>query len=85
MSFLSGQRYNGNAKDHPTVKAATLEVEMVQNLFNRLSDMCFSKCISTDFKSGEPNLGEQTCTDRCVFKYMEVNKKIGEAFQEFSQ
>ena len=42
---------------------------------------CYSKCIGARFTEGELNKGESVCVDRCVAKYFEVNKIIGEKLQ----
>lgn len=42
---------------------------------------CHNKCISTRYAEGELNKGESVCVDRCVSKYFEVNKKVGEKMQ----
>lgn len=43
---------------------------------------CYSKCIGARFTGGELNKGESVCVDRCVAKYFEVNKMIGEKLQQ---
>ena len=42
---------------------------MLQDLFTKMGGVCFKKCIGAKYKDAEMNLGEQTCTDRCVAKY----------------
>ena len=39
---------------------------------------CHAKCISTRYAEGDLNKGESVCIDRCVAKFFEVNKKVGE-------
>lgn len=45
------------------------------------SRSCYSKCISQRFTEGDLNKGENVCIDRCVSKYNDVQKKIGEKLQ----
>ena len=42
---------------------------------------CHAKCISTRYAEGDLNKGESVCIDRCVAKFFEVNKKVGEKMQ----
>ncbi|XP_057839951.1 mitochondrial import inner membrane translocase subunit TIM10 isoform X2 [Cryptomeria japonica] len=38
-------------------------------LFNKLTQTCFDKCIEKRYKESELNMGENSCIDRCVAKY----------------
>jgi len=67
------------------MKAAKMEMEGVTEMFNRMSDTCFDKCMGKAYKEGDLNVGEMSCTDRCVSKYMAAHKKIGEQLQLFQQ
>lgn len=42
---------------------------------------CHTKCISPRYAEGDLNKGESVCIDRCVGKFFEVNKKVGEKLQ----
>lgn len=42
---------------------------------------CHSKCIGTRYSEPDLNKGESVCVDRCVAKFFEVNKKVGERLQ----
>lgn len=42
---------------------------------------CHAKCISSRYAEGDLNKGESVCIDRCVGKFFEVNKKVGEKLQ----
>mmetsp|Transcript_2901 Transcript_2901/g.6747 ORF Transcript_2901/g.6747 Transcript_2901/m.6747 type:complete len:103 (+) Transcript_2901:68-376(+) len=80
-AFGFGGRGQG---EHPQLKAAKIQAEGATDLYNRMADVCFEKCIG---KYNEPdlNVGEMSCTDRCVSKFMESYKKVGEKLQEFQQ
>ena len=42
---------------------------------------CHSKCISPRYADADLNKGESVCIDRCVAKFHEVQKKVGEKLQ----
>lgn len=56
---------------------ASLEIEMMSDLYNRLSRTCHSKCIPPKYSEGELSKGEAICLDRCVAKFLEVHDRIG--------
>jgi import inner membrane translocase subunit TIM10 len=64
---------------------ATTEMEMYTDLFNKMSAQCFEKCASRRHKDGELALGEMSCADRCVSKYLEVQTKVGALLQKFNE
>jgi hypothetical protein len=39
---------------------------------------CFQKCVSTTFDNGQLNRGNGLCVDRCVSKFLQTFKSIGE-------
>ena len=47
-------------------------------IYNR---SCHNKCISPRYADGDLNKGESVCIDRCVAKFHEVQKKVGEKLQ----
>lgn len=63
------------------VEMAIQELDMVTDIFNRLVSTCHTKCISTRYAEGDLNKGESVCIDRCVAKFFEANKKVGERLQ----
>ena len=42
---------------------------------------CHNKCISARYPDADLNKGESVCIDRCVAKFNEVQKKVGEKLQ----
>ena len=66
------------------VKAAMLELECYTDLYNKMSDMCFQKCMS-HMKDGDLNVGEMSCVDRCVGKYMEAHDVVGKKLQQANE
>ncbi|EJD04370.1 uncharacterized protein FOMMEDRAFT_83876 [Fomitiporia mediterranea MF3/22] len=85
MSFFRGSSPSsapsGNINPDK-VELATAELDMITDMYNRLLSMCYTKCIGQRFTDGELNKGESVCVDRCVAKFFEVNKKVGEKMQQ---
>ncbi|MCJ1384737.1 protein transporter tim10 [Xylographa soralifera] len=79
MSFLFGGRPQLSSAEK--IAAAETEIEMVSDMFNRLTQSCAKKCIPPDYREGDLNKGESVCLDRCVSKFFEVNMKVSEKMQ----
>jgi len=62
-----------------------LEMEMMVDMYNRMTQACQKKCIGIKYKEGELSKGEAVCIDRCVAKYMEVHDRIGKKLTALSQ
>ncbi|XP_076899686.1 mitochondrial import inner membrane translocase subunit TIM10-like isoform X1 [Bidens hawaiensis] len=52
---------------------AEKEMEYRVELFNKLTQTCFAKCVEKRYKESELNMGETSCIDRCVSKYWQVH------------
>ncbi|KXS16896.1 putative mitochondrial intermembrane space translocase subunit Tim10 [Gonapodya prolifera JEL478] len=79
MSFLFGR---GGAQQQQqqsslNLTAAESELDMITDLFNRIVETCYRKCIPAPYQDGELTKGESVCIDRCVSKYFETNAKVG--------
>ncbi|KAI9868167.1 MAG: protein transporter tim10 [Trichoglossum hirsutum] len=80
MSFLfGGGRAQPSSADK--IAAAETELEVVSDMYNRLTASCAKKCIPNDYREGDLNKGESVCLDRCVAKFFEVNIKVSEKMQ----
>lgn len=77
FGFGAGSAANG-ITNPAKIAAAEAELDMVTDMFNRLVDSCYTKCISVKYEEGVVNKSEALCLDRCVAKYFEVNTKVGE-------
>ena len=55
------------------------------NTSHKICSSCHSKCINQRYSEGDLNKGESVCIDRCVAKYIEVNKVIGEKMRAAGQ
>lgn len=61
--------------NQPTEVDFVFEAKAMQNMYNRMMDMCFQKCIAR-FGEAELAAGEASCIDRCAIKYLRVQQKI---------
>ncbi|XP_075263905.1 mitochondrial import inner membrane translocase subunit Tim10-like isoform X2 [Convolutriloba macropyga] len=59
-----------------------LEIEMMTDMYSKLSDTCRTKCVGVEVKEPELTKGEAVCLDRCVAKYMELHDMVGKTLQE---
>ncbi|WFD37274.1 protein transporter tim10 [Malassezia japonica] len=85
MPLFGGGSSAAPAANSAQLEAATAELDMITDVFNRLVESCHKKCISTRY--AEPDLlkGESVCIDRCVSKFFAVNAKVGEQMQAIGQ
>jgi import inner membrane translocase subunit TIM10 len=49
-----------------------------------MNQACFKKCIEK-FHEEELAIGEMTCIDRCVIKYIQTQSKVAAVLQENQQ
>ncbi|KAH8120640.1 Tim10/DDP family zinc finger-domain-containing protein [Phellopilus nigrolimitatus] len=83
MSFLGrGSSPAAGGVNPERIELATAELDMITDVFNRLVTTCHTKCIGTRYSEPDLNKGESVCVDRCVSKFFEVNKKVGEKMQQ---
>ncbi|TFK76862.1 hypothetical protein BDN72DRAFT_724194, partial [Pluteus cervinus] len=83
MSFLgrgSSSQPSGGVNT-AKIDLAITELDTVTDFFNRMVSSCHAKCISTRYAEPDLNKGENVCIDRCVAKFNEVQKKVGEKLQ----
>lgn len=63
---------------------ADLEIEMMADMYNRMTTSCQKKCIPNTYKEGDLSKGEAVCLDRCVAKYIEIHESMGKRLTEKS-
>uniref|UniRef100_A0A7R9W3R9 Mitochondrial import inner membrane translocase subunit n=2 Tax=Pseudictyota dubia TaxID=2749911 RepID=A0A7R9W3R9_9STRA len=85
MNFFGQKEAAAQPTGPDPLFAATAEMEMYADLFQRISSTCFSKCASRRHRDGDLALGEMSCTDRCVGKYMESMEKVGVILQKANE
>jgi len=61
-----------------------LEIEMMTDMYARLTAACHKKCIPPKYREADLQKGEAVCIDRCVAKYLEVHERIGKKLTELS-
>ncbi|KAJ2928861.1 hypothetical protein H1R20_g8222, partial [Candolleomyces eurysporus] len=83
MSFLSGRSApTSGAVNYDKIDIAVTELDSITDFFNRMVGSCYNKCIGAKFPAdGDLSKGESVCIDKCVAKYNEVQKKVGEKLQ----
>lgn len=64
---------------------AELEIEMMSDMYNRMTNACQKKCIQPKYKEPDLSKGESVCLDRCVAKYLEIHERIGKKLTTLSQ
>ena len=83
--FGGGQQQQQQPQGPDPVFAAKTEMEMYTDLFNKIAASCFQKCASRRHREPDLSLGEMTCTDRCVAKYLEGQQIIGIVLQKANE
>uniref|UniRef100_A0A4Y0BPA4 Zf-Tim10_DDP domain-containing protein n=3 Tax=Anopheles funestus TaxID=62324 RepID=A0A4Y0BPA4_ANOFN len=61
-----------------------MEIEMMSDLYSRMTQACHKKCIPPKYGDSELGKGESVCIDRCVAKYLEVHERIGKKLTAMS-
>lgn len=69
----------------PMQMVAELEMEMMSDMYRRMTNACQQKCIAAHYKEGELTKGESVCLDRCVAKYLDVHEKLGKVLTAMTQ
>eukprot|EP00700_Malawimonas_jakobiformis_P000684 EC719241.1.p1 GENE.EC719241.1~~EC719241.1.p1 ORF type:complete len:85 (+),score=11.11 EC719241.1:42-296(+) len=59
--------------DNLQVAVALIQLQM--DMFHRMREQCFEKCIPK-MSDNDLNVGEQTCLDRYVYKYVRTHEIV---------
>uniref|UniRef100_L7M5K0 Mitochondrial import inner membrane translocase subunit n=1 Tax=Rhipicephalus pulchellus TaxID=72859 RepID=L7M5K0_RHIPC len=71
-----------------TMAAADPQAEQIKQFkdflvsYNKLSELCFADCVH-DFTVRHVRDKEEKCAMNCMEKYMKMNQRISQRFQEF--
>lgn len=61
-----------------------LEIDMMADMYNKMTAACHKKCIPPKYKDAELSKGESVCIDRCVAKYLDVHERVGKKLTQMS-
>ncbi|CAL1688533.1 unnamed protein product [Lasius platythorax] len=61
-----------------------LEIEMMSDMYNRMTSACHRKCIAPKYSEAELGKGESICLDRCIAKYLDIHERIGKKLTQIS-
>ena len=61
-----------------------LEIEMMSDMYNRMTAACHKKCVPPKYRDAELGKGESVCLDRCVAKYLEIHERVGRKLTQLS-
>ncbi|KAL3121030.1 hypothetical protein niasHT_005290 [Heterodera trifolii] len=64
---------------------ADLEIEMMTDMYRRMTKSCQEKCVDTHYREADLTKGESVCLDRCVSKYLEVHDRLGKLLTQMTQ
>ncbi|XP_043825762.1 mitochondrial import inner membrane translocase subunit Tim10-like [Dromiciops gliroides] len=64
--------------------AAELEVEIMADMYNRMTSACHWKYVLPHYKEAELSKGESVCLDSFVSKYLDVHERMGKKRMELS-
>ncbi|XP_048852252.1 mitochondrial import inner membrane translocase subunit Tim10-like isoform X9 [Brienomyrus brachyistius] len=64
--------------------ATKLEVEMMADMFNRMTSACHKKCVPPHHKEADLSKGEAVCLDRYVAKYLVLHERLGRKLTDIS-
>lgn len=61
-----------------------LEIEMMADMYNRMSGACHKKCVPPKYSEPDLGKGEAVCIDRCVAKYLDIHDRVGKKLTALS-
>ncbi|KAH3662269.1 hypothetical protein OGAPHI_005518 [Ogataea philodendri] len=79
--FLNQPQLSGLDVDPQRMQLAEIHFEAMNSTLNTIKKQCMIKCVPDEYGEGELNKGESSCTDRCVVKFMQANRILGEYAQ----
>ncbi|GMM41228.1 Mitochondrial import inner membrane translocase subunit HuTIM12 [Hanseniaspora uvarum DSM 2768] len=86
MSFFinNGQNvFSSETIDPVKLERANIQFDVLNVQFNSILDECYNKCINREqYNEADLTKGENVCINRCVSKFLTVNKFIGEFMRD---
>lgn len=73
------------SQDAAMKMVADLEIEMMSDMYRRMTKSCQEKCISSHYREAELTKGEAVCLDRCVAKYLNIHDRLGKVLTQMTQ
>nr|XP_039318008.1 mitochondrial import inner membrane translocase subunit Tim10-like [Saimiri boliviensis boliviensis] len=64
--------------------SAELEVEMMADMYDRMTSAYHRRCVPPHYKEAELSKGKSVCLDRCVSKYLGIHERMGKKLTELS-
>lgn len=80
--FLRQQDLSVVDVDQEKLKFAAYQYDTMSKLQKTVFHDCAMKCVPLDYGEGDLAKGESTCTDRCVAKFMQSYKLLGDYCRE---
>jgi len=66
-------------------KMQLAELEGMRDLFQKITDLCFTRCIRGNYSKPELSRPESICVDECVIKFMNIHQQIGPILNEMAE
>ena len=60
------------------------EIQLMQDLFSKMTDACNLKCILPKYTESELSKGEAVCIDRCAAKFVEAHQVVTKKLSSLS-
>ena len=67
--------FGGGQEGPSPLTVAKIEAETMTDMFNRMTVMCWKKCVVKQV-SPDMTVGEMSCVDRCVGKYLQAKDNV---------
>ncbi|RHY26210.1 hypothetical protein DYB32_007801 [Aphanomyces invadans] len=65
------------AEQKRIMESVKQEADTLMHMQDRMRQICFEKCVHR-FREGDLDMGESTCDDRCVGKYLQAYYKLNQ-------
>jgi len=76
---------SSSSTESAQVRELRLQFRSIMTMFSGATSTCFEKCVSKFGSSTELTVGEGTCGDRCLMKYLETMQLVGDTMKRANQ